>query len=126
MAQNIAARADKDHREALDDMVEDGHADSRSEALRQTSQASLARMGYLNGTTKDTTLRQTVREFARLFVYGGFAWFAFTVLWSVEVRLAGMVLVTFGVALLGADRLLAQVEPSVTKRLHGLLSREKA
>jgi len=126
MAEHKTVRLDKEHESALESMVEDGNANDMSGAIRQTSQAELARMGYLNGTTKDTTLRQTVREFARLMIYAGFAWFGFTVLWDVQIRLAGLVLLAVGVVLLGADRMLAQVEPTVTNRIHGLLSREKA
>jgi hypothetical protein len=123
MAQNVTARTDKEHREALDHYVEHGHADSRSEAVRQTSQAELARMGYLNGATMDTSLRQTVREFARLFSYGGIFWFGFTILWSVEIRLAGVFLLCVGLVLFGVDQLLAKVEPRVTDRINRLFSR---
>jgi len=123
MARNVTARTDSEHREALDKLVEHGHADSRSEAIRQTSQAELARMGYLNGTDMDTPLRKTVREMARLFVYVGFAWMGFAVLWSVEVRLGGVFLILVGMGCLGVDQLLAKIEPRVTDRLHGLVSR---
>lgn len=126
MAENVTARTDQEHREALDQYVRDGHADSRSEAVRQTSQAELARIGYLNGTELDTPLRQTVREFARIFCYAGFAWFGFAVLWSVEVRLGGVFLILMGAILLGVDRALAKVEPKVTDRLTALVSREGA
>lgn len=123
MAKTIGARTDKEHREALEKIVEHGDADSPSEALRQTSQAELARRGYLNGATMDTSLRQTVREFARIFSYGGIFWFGFTVLWSVEVRLAGVFLLCVGLALFGVDQLLAKVEPKVTDRINSLFSR---
>lgn len=121
MAKTIGARTDDEHREALDRLVEHSGADSRSEALRQTSQAELARRGYLNGTRLDTPLRRTVREFARLFAYAGFAWFGFAVLWSVEVRLGGLALLGLAAVLLAVDRALGAVEPRVTERLHALV-----
>lgn len=123
MAENVTARTDKDHREALDQLVEHGYADSRSEAIRQTSQAELARMGYLNGTQMDTPLRKTVREFARVFVYGGFAWLGLTVMLSLSLRLGGVWMLAVGFVLLGIDQLLGRVEPRITDRLNGLFSR---
>lgn len=121
MAENVTARTDREHREALDQVVDHGHADSRSEAIRQTSQAELARMGYLNGTLMDTPLRKTVREFARLFIYGGFAWLGLTVMLSLSLRLGGVWMLAIGFVLLGLDQLLARVEPGVTDRLNGLV-----
>lgn len=123
MAENVTARTDREHREALDQVVDHGHADSRSEAIRQTSQAELARMGYLNGTLMDTPLRKTVREFARLFIYGGFAWLGLTVMLSLSLRLGGVWMLAVGFVLLGLDQLLARVEPTVTDRLNGLVRR---
>lgn len=125
MAKQVTVRTDKDHREALDLMQEYGEADSRAEAMRASSQAELARRGYLNGSDMDTPLRKTFREFARLFSYGGFAWLGFTVMWSLEFRLAGVWLLTVGLVLFGVDRGLARVEPRVTDRINGLLTRSE-
>jgi hypothetical protein len=120
MAKTTSARTDKEHREALERLVEYGDADSPSEALRQTSQAELARRGYLNGTSMDTPLRQTVRELGRFFAYGGILWMLFTVMWSAPVRLAGAALLALGLVLFGVDQALARVEPGVTDRLSRL------
>lgn len=124
MAKTIGARADKEHREALERLVEHGDADSQSEALRQTSQAELARRGYLNGTQLDTPLRQTFREFSRLFVYGGFAWLGISVLWAVQIRLGGVFMLAIGLLMYAIDQSLGTVEPAVTDRLTGLLTRD--
>jgi len=124
--ERINGQVEPEQKEFLDDYVESGKADNRSKALREAIIALQHTEGYRNGVAKDTTLRQTIREFARLFIYAGFAWFAFTVLWSVEIRLAGVFLLALGVVLLGTDRLLAQVEPSVSDRLNGLIFRESA
>lgn len=126
MAKNVTARTDQEHREALDKYVDHGYADSRSEAVRQTSQAELARKGYLNGTELDTPLRQTFREFARMFAYSGFAWLGISVLWAVQLRLGGIFLLFMGMVMFGVDQLLAKVEPRVTDRLNGLFSRDTA
>jgi len=127
MAQNVTARTDQSHRDALDAYVSDGEADSRSEALRETSTAELARMGYMNGTTKDTTLRKLFREFARVFSYGGFAWLGLTVMMDLALRLAGVWLLAVGLVLFGIDRGLARLEPRVSNGIKGIfIQGEKA
>jgi hypothetical protein len=126
MAKNVTARSDKEHREALDRFVDHGGADNRSDALQQTSRAELARRGYLDGTRLDTPLRQLVREFSRLFIYGGFAWLGVSVLWSVELRLSGIFLLFMGWLMFALDRGLARVEPSITTKLSGLVSRAES
>jgi len=124
MAKNVTARTDKDHRDALDAYQEDGKADSRSEALRQTSQASLARQGYLNGTTKDTMLRRTIREASKLTIYAAVFALGMTLYYPVSFRAVVLVLIIAGLLLQGVDTLLAKVEPTVSQRMKQLVGVE--
>jgi len=89
MAKNTTARTDQDHREALDAMVDAGEADSKSEALRQTSQSDLARRGYLNGTHKPR-LSGIADEFAKAFAWIGIGWLGVTMLYPVGYRLGAV------------------------------------
>jgi len=124
--EHLGGEVEAEQKKFLDDYVESGKAENRSKAMRDAIVALQHKEGYRNGVPKDTPLRQTIREFARFLIYAGFAWFAFTVLWSVEIRLAGVLLLAVGVILLGVDRFLAQVEPNVTNRLHAVVGRDKA
>ena len=101
MAKNVAARVDKDHREALDRMVEDDKADSRSEAFRQTSQHALADRGYLNGDGNGSSW--LLREIGKLWAYLGVGWLGFTLFYPVSLRVWVVVffigaVVSFGTA----------------------------
>jgi len=125
MAQTVSARADTDHREALEDYADDGHADSQSEALRQTSQAELARRGYLNGNG-NTKLKWLTKEFSRAFVWIGVAWLALTVAFPVEFRMGAVFALFAAVSCSGLYVVLDTHEPRVSEKLNGLLGRESA
>lgn len=93
MAENVTARTDKDHREALDEMVESGQADSRSEALRQTSQADLARRGFLNGVQRrGGQLAGAFKESAKYLFVAALTWLGVTVWFPFGYRTPAVVL----------------------------------
>lgn len=125
MAQTVSARADTDHREALEDYADDGNADSPSEALRQTSQAELARQGYLNGNG-NTTLKWASKEFSRAFAWIGVAWLAFTFTAPVEYRLGAVFALSAALACSALYVLLDTHEPHISERLGKILGRDKA
>jgi len=125
MAQTVSARADKDHRQALEEYKDDGHADSPSEALRQTSQAELARQGYLNGNG-NTTLKWLTKEFSRAFVWIGVAWLALTSLAPIEYRMGAVFALFAAVGCSGLYVVLDNREPRISEKIGRLLGREKA
>lgn len=113
--------------EQIDKMVKDGVADNDSEAVRTALDAGLAELGYLSGNgSARTRLRWAVRELARLFTYLGLGWLAATLLFPVEFRLYAVGWFVVALAFLGADRVLADVEPWVSRRLIGLVGGETA
>jgi len=126
MAENVTARTDKDHRTALEQLVEDGHADSLSEALRQTSQRELARMGYLNGTQRDTTLRQFIREAGKLSTYAAIFALGMSLFYPFAFRVPVMILIIGGMVLFGVDAGLARVEPRVSNNIKRFVGVDKA
>lgn len=101
MAKNTTARTDKDHREALQRMVDSGEADSASEALRQTSYADLARRGYLNGSRG---VERAAEEFGKAFGWVGVGWLAVTAIYPVEYRVGAVFALVASVACFGVSR----------------------
>lgn len=93
MAKQVTVRADRDHRDALEGMIDRDEADSMAEAMRQTSQAELARRGYLNGNGDKPWL---MREIGKLSAYLGVGWLAFTLFYPVTLRV--WVVVFFAIA----------------------------
>lgn len=118
MAERVTARTDKDHREALDQMIERGEADSRSEALRQTSQANLARRGYMNGhgTQSVAAGLQTV---GTVFGLVGLAWLAATMFWPVTLRTPSMAFLVAAVGCFAVKRAVTRFEPRTIERIFG-------
>jgi len=89
MAHTIGCKTDQDHEDGLEAMIDDGQADSMSEALRQTSRAELARQGYLNGTHKPR-LSGIADEFAKAFAWIGIGWLGVTMVYPVGYRLGAV------------------------------------
>jgi len=125
MAQTISARADTEHQDALEEYVNDGNADSVSEAVRQTSQAELARQGYLNGNG-NTTLKWVSKEFSRAFAWIGVAWLAFTFALPVQYRLGAIAALSAALACSGLYALLDTHEPHVSQKLVSLFGGDRA
>lgn len=126
MADNVTARADKDHRNALERMVERGEADSLSEALRQTSQDGLRERGYLNGGTPMTGLRRGVRMIGYWFVMFAAAWIGLTYFYALEFRVPAVFFVLAGLTCFVVDYGLRHAEPGVSRRIAGLVGGERA
>jgi len=91
-----------DHQEALQAYQDDGYAESRSEAIKQTSRAELARKGYMNGYSNGA-VQWIAYKLGELSAIVGVAWLAFFYFFPVQYR-AGAVfwfvvaLLSFGVA----------------------------
>jgi len=119
MAENVTARTDKDHRDALTAMVDSGEADSISEALRQTSQADLARRGYVDGPNGDTALVKTAYELSRALAWVGIAWLVVTALYPVALRVGGVFALVSAFGMWGVAQALQRAEPNITNRIFG-------
>ena len=124
MARQVNVRTDKDHREALDAMQEDSDADSRAEAMRQTSRTELARRGYLNGHSNQTTLRKATHLMARWFTIAGFVLLGVTWWYPVSFRIVVVAPIVSAAFLFGVERVLATVEPGVSNKIRGLFGGE--
>jgi len=124
MAKNLTIRADQDMRDVLDNDVDNGGADSVSEAGRQRLRRDMARTGDLNGTTKDTMLRRTVREASKIAIYPAIFALGITLFYPFAFRAPALVLIIAGLLLQGVDALLANVEPTVSQRMKKLVGVE--
>jgi hypothetical protein len=121
MSKSTSVRLDTDHATAITEMVDAGEADSPSEALRQTSQADLARRGYLSGGGGAMTgLRRGVRTVGSWFFLFAVAWVGVTYWYTIDFRLPAAALILSGLFCYGLDRFVLQrYEPGVTRRLNG-------
>jgi len=125
MAELKSVRLEKQQLDAIEDMDTSDIADNESEAHRMLLNAGMHEYGYRNGDYTDTTLRDINQEITRLLLYIGIGFIGLTLtLPSYEIRLVGFAFVVSGLGLLGVDRLLAEYEPTVSKRLKGLLGGE--
>lgn len=126
MPKKVSVRTDKDHQNALQAMQDNGDADSFAEAMRQTSRTELARRGYLKGHNGKTSLRLATQEISKLFLYIALATFAFTYFFPIQLRILTFAPLASGLFLVGVDRALARVEPTVTNRINAIFTRGKA
>lgn len=122
MAKPVSVRTDKDHREALDAFVDDGNADSKSEAMRATSRAELAKRGYINGHTNKTFLRLAMVRFSQVFLITGVVWTGLTWYYPRVYAMPAIGLFISGLFLAGVGRALETYEPTVTHKLKDIAS----
>lgn len=118
MAEPISARTDNDHREALDRMVARGEADSPSEALRQTSQAELARRGYMNGHGS-YVVSAAFAKIGEVLGILGMALLAATLFWPVSARWPALVTLIVAVVCYGISRGVVNWEPQIIEQIFG-------
>jgi hypothetical protein len=103
MSKSTSVRLDTDHAKAIGDMVEHGEADSPSEALRQTSQADLARRGYLNGSG-ESYWAWLLRRVGFAFMYAGLGAVALLYFLPVTFRIVAVVPLLSGLVCLAGSR----------------------
>lgn len=121
MSKNTSVVLQEDHLDGLKEMVESGHADNRSEALKMTMQSGFREYGVVSHTSTDTRLRETARRLAFGFAMVGAVVLGLTYFGSIEARLLGIVPWMMALGCYGVDRGLGQVEPAVSNRLRGVL-----
>jgi len=122
MADRKTVRLEKQHLDAIEDMDGSDVADNESEAHRMLLKAGMHEYGFRNGDYTDTTLRGITQEVARIVLYVGIGFVGLsTTIPRYEVGFVGLALVVSGLGLAAVDRLLAEYEPTVSKRLKGLV-----
>jgi len=124
MSKTVSSVLDQDHRNALEVYQEDGRAESFSEAQRLTSRAELARQGYLNGTSRDTMLRRTIREASKIAIYPAIFALGIALFYPFAFRAPALVLIIAGLVLQGVDAILAKVEPTVSNHMKQIVGVE--
>jgi hypothetical protein len=82
---------DKNHRDAIDHLIDEGQADSPSDAAKQLIHDGATRRGIWNGhnpsTAAGTGLKRLASEFTRAFTWIGIAFLALTIFYPIEYRL---------------------------------------
>lgn len=126
MSEKLGIAFDETQVDALEQMQEEGKADSYSEAGRIACAVGLQEMGYTNGGYSQTMLRRAVREVAKLFLVAGFVIVGLTYFYPLGFRIMAVGPILSGLFLLGVERVLASVEPTVSNRLKGLFGGETA
>lgn len=123
MAKPVSVRIENEQKHAIEDMVEDGAANTESEALRLALRAGLTERGYLNGyaaATPDTSLRALCRELARVCGYSAIGYSGAAMVLPVTIiQQWVLVLLLFALGFLVVDQLLESHEPAVSRRLFG-------
>jgi hypothetical protein len=89
MAERQQVYLDKDHRDAIQHLVDDGQADNPSDAAKQLIRDGADRRGIWNGpnSVTRTGLKRLASEFTRAFTWIGVAILAVTIFYPVEYRL---------------------------------------
>lgn len=116
MSKSIGVRLDDHQVDHLKEMVENGQAESISEAMRKE-------IGF--GTT-DTALRQTARRFGDAFAIVALMMFGGTFFLPLEFRMFVVAPFLAALSCYSLDRTLKNFEPAVSNRITRVFTREKA
>lgn len=106
--------------DGIEAIQEDGAADNQSEALRNALDVGLRELGYYNGHTSDTRLREIARRFRDAFALLGLMWIGVTMFLPASLRVFAFAPFAASLACIALDRGLATVEPRVSNRLNAL------
>jgi len=107
MSQTVSAKLDNDQVEHLKQQVDQGRADSISEAVRNE----------INGENGRTALRGAVMRFGDAFGLVAIIWLGLTFLYPLGFRMFAIPVFVVSVSLYGLDRVLGRYEPAVSNRL---------
>lgn len=115
----VSGDVDAEHKDALDDMVDDDHcpAGSRSEALAKVVDAGLTELGYSGADRTQTGLRDIIQSAYRGALWAVLLLVGLTWVGPVEARLVVLALTPIPAALWLVDRGLARIEPRATQAL---------
>ena len=119
----ITFRVDSDLHEGIRQMQECYGIEHRSDAVRKAIREGLEGMGIRNGKHRDTALRQGMRRVADATAMLALLWLGATFLAPIGFRAWVIPIALVSIAMYASDRVLARVEPSVSRRLR--LSRSR-
>lgn len=99
-------------------MANNGDAASQSEAIRDAIEYYAQEMGYTNGEKRDTQLRWWLQRLAAALVYIGLGTVGVVYFLPIKFRMAAVAPIVVGLGVYAIDRVLAEYEPAVSKRLN--------
>lgn len=111
--------------DAIEKMQEHGEADSQSEAFRMALNVGFVELGYLNGHSKDTSLRRLVREVGKLSTYAAIFALGMSLFYPFAFRVPVLILIVGGMVCFSVDKALARVEPRVSDNIKRFVEVEK-
>lgn len=123
MADPIAFRPGDDTRQGLTEVQRKYGYSDVSDAARKTMREGLEAMGIRNGKHRDTPLRQGIRRVADATAMLALLWLGATFLAPIGFRAWVIPIALVSISMYASDRVLARVEPSVSRRLR--LSRSR-
>lgn len=124
MGKRITGNFDQDEVDGLKQMKKDRDIEHASEAVRIASRAGLQRMGYVEGTNRDTPLRKTSRRFADAFAIVGLIFLGLTWFYPIGFRMIVVGPFAASLACYGLDRVLKHYEPAVSNRINSIFDFE--
>lgn len=117
MADPKTVRLDTDHQSAIEDMIEEGDADTHSEAIRQTSRAQLAREGHLAGSGGTGYWAWALRRMAFASMYAGLGAIAIFYFMPLSIRFIAVVPMLAGIICLVTSRAIEAHQPITTPHI---------
>lgn len=114
MAKQVNTRLERRQIDGIEEMVDAGMADNQSEAHRMALDAGLADHGCANGHSRTTWLQLFSSEMSKVLIYLTVGWMGATLFFPVEFRFVSVYLFAATIGVVGVDRVLARLEPSVT------------
>lgn len=111
MSQPVTAKLDNEQVEYLQNLVDRGHADSISEAVRNEISSEYVPW--------NTPLRKWTRVFANIFGTAAAIWIGLTFMAPVGYRTVAIPFLTVAFGMYLFDQVLGYVEPGVSHRLFG-------
>jgi hypothetical protein len=113
MGDPTTVRLDADHQNALDEMIDEGHADNQSEALRQTSRSQLVQEGYFTGSG-ESYWTLLLRRVGYAFMYAGVGVVAVFYFLPAPFRITAVAPLISGLVCLGASRAIEEYQTEPT------------
>ena len=126
MGKRITGNFDQDEVDGIRRLKNERGIEHASEAVRVACRAGLQNLGYVNGSTPDTTLRKTARRFGDSFALLALMIGAMTFWFPLEMRTFVVAPLAAALACYGIDRGLKSVEPALTDRISNVIGRAHA
>lgn len=111
MAQRRSTRLEKQHLDAMEDMVERGLADNESEAHRMLLTDGMRQYGYKNGGLEtDSGLANAFGTVGWIFAIVAFTWLGTTFFWPINLRMPALGFALASVLAFGLERVLREYD----------------